>query len=250
MEFRMIAHFNPLVWFLALFGVMAILSKRFRLLWIPAVWLVLEFGVNLFALSHVWPHYMLVITAPACILAGGFCAWLMEKIPVRMSILLHPAIPIVLILLCTAPFWPRSNWQYPNITLKDERGFAAFIQRRCPSEYLLCFVNSAFYIWTDKEVPPSIRGNRQVRIPPFMNTAGRKYLTLEDMKKTTAYWETLPIDLCVMYGKYYHQIFEDQDPHLQPVREFLERHFKAPELIATKETYYARMIYFQRKTEE
>jgi len=248
-EFRAIEFLNPLWWRLAVLGIGFSVLKRVSGSVIALIWLILEFGVNLFGLSHVWPHYVLAIMPPAYLLTGfGLSAvshWVLRN---RAAWAWNGWLPIAIALLCAVPFWPRSNWAYPNLTLDDERALAAFFQRHCPSRYFLCFADSAFYIWTGKEVPPSIRGDRRVRIPPFMNTAGRKYLSLEDMKKTVQFWEILPMDFCVMYGKYYRQIFEERDPQVAPVREFLEREFERTQVISTKPTYYAQIIGFQRKS--
>ncbi|MEW6236327.1 MAG: glycosyltransferase family 39 protein [Candidatus Omnitrophota bacterium] len=249
-EFLAVEYWNPIAWYGIAAGLVIMALKRRRyLIWL-IVWFSLEFGVNIFALSHIWQHYVLAIMPSAFALSGLGLAALLDWAPLRRR-LSEPAnrwLPAVMALILTAPFWMRADWRYPNMTLEDERGFAAQIARHCPSPYLLCFANAAYFMLTDKEVPPSIRHGRKVRIPPFMNTAGRKYLSLEDMKKTVELWRTLPMDYCVMYDKYARQIFIDQDPHLEPVRQFLENDFeRAPNLSKNLRTYYAHMICFARK---
>ncbi len=248
-EFRAVAFLNPLAWWMVVPGVAAAFFRQWRGAVVLLLWLVLEVWVNLFALSHVWQHYILAIMPPAYLFSGVFISFVLKYAGrVVPSVRLPNTIGLVIVLLCTIPFWPRANWSYPNITLEDERAFAAFIERNSSTDYLLCFVNSIFYIWTDSKIPPSVRGDGLERIPPFMNTAGRKYLTLEEMKKSVALWETLPMDFCLMYEKYYHQIFVEQDPHLEPVRIFLESKFEQTQFIKSKPTYYARMICFKRKS--
>jgi len=68
------------------------------------------------------------------------------------------------------------------------------------------------------------------------------------MKKTVALWETLPMDTCLMYGKYYRQIFEQKAPLLDPVRQFLETRYELKgSLEKNLPTYYAHIILFQKK---
>jgi len=249
-EFLAVEYWNPIAWHGIAAGVVILALKRRRyLLWLIA-WFGLEFGVNVFALSHIWQHYILAMMPSAFALSGFGLAAFWNWAPLRRRFS-EPAsrwLTAVVALILTAPFWMRADWTYPTTTLEDERGFAAQIARLCPSPYLLCFANTTYYMLADKEVPPSIRGGREVRIPPFMNTAGRKYLSLEDMKKTVELWRTLPMDYCVMYDKYARQIFIDQDPLLEPVRQFLEKDFeRAPDLRKNLGTYYAHMICFKRK---
>ncbi len=247
-EFHATAFFNPIAWYFVIPGLLTVFVYSWKIGAIIVLWFTLEMGINLFALSHVWQHYMLAITPPAFLLSGIFIGWfitLLQQKVIKLSF--SPVIILLVVLVCSLPFWRRANWTYPNITLEDEKAFAAFIDRNCSTKYLLCFVNTTYYIRTGKDVPPSIRDGHQERIPPFMNTAGRKYLTLADMQKTVALWETLPMDFCLMYPKYYHQIFIEQDPHLQPVRIFLEEQFIQTQDFKTKPTYYAHMICFKRK---
>lgn len=252
-EFQAMMFWNPWVWWIALGGCMLALI-RFRM---PAglllvLWLVIEFYVNLFALSHYWTHYTMAITVPAAMLAGLLFAeikrWVEKALPVS-SIVMHAGVVAVCVLLVMS-YWQRANWAYPNLTLEDERGLAAFVDRQFDSKYLLCFANTTFYIWTDSQVPPSLRDGREVRIPPFMNTAARGYLSLDDMQATADLWRTLPIGYCIMYGKYYRQIFEEQDPLLEPIRLYLEEHFEFEQRFVYRPTYMAELFCFRAKSQE
>ncbi|RJP34001.1 MAG: hypothetical protein C4527_03235 [Candidatus Omnitrophota bacterium] len=246
-EFRAVMFFNPLSWWFVVLGLLSVFFRRWSIGLFIILWLFVEIWANMLALSHVWQHYILALMPPAYLLSGVFLSWALTILQKKIEALRLPiSAGIGFVLLCTAPFWPRANWAYPNITMEDERALAAFIRRNCSTDYLLCFVNSAFYIWTDKEIPPSVRDGRQERIPPFMNTAGRKYLTADEMKQTVELWKTLPMDFCLMYEKYYRQIFIDRDPHLEPVRRFLEDEFTQTQDIRTKPTYYAHMICFKK----
>ena len=245
-DFLSVEFYNQAAWRFSLLGILAVLFARRASVMILALWLLMEFWLNVFGLSHLWTHYVLAIMPPAYLLAGFGLSWGISRLA-WLEAKWRPWYSVILVLLLTVPFWPRANWAYPNLTLHDEQALAAFIQRNCASSYLLCFADSSFYFWTGKQVPPSVRGDHITRIPTFMNTAGRKYLTLEDMKKTVEGWKALPMDLCVMYPKYYQQIFLDRDPQVEPVRIFLEQEFGPPQSIETAPTYYAQLIYFKRK---
>ncbi len=248
-EFMAIQYLNPLAWYGVGLGVLAAIGLD-RRLWLFVLWFGIEFGLNLFGLSHVWQHYILAIMPPAYFLAGVGLAYVLSLLLrwIKGGWLQYEGLYLLLILLLTIPFWTRANWKYPNMTIEDERGLAAMIERRCDSPYLLNFANTTFYILADKQVPPSVRGERVVRIPPFMNTAGRRYLSLDDMNKTVALWRTLPIDYCIMYAKYARQIFVEKDPLLEPVRQFLEEEFERdPDLSKNIPTYYAVLICYRKK---
>ncbi len=248
--FRAFMHWNPLMWWGVIVGVIALAFKRDRLGLVLCAWFSLEFVMNIYGLSHVWKHYILAIV-PACALITGYGGFVILNACVnRFSWRYYQTswISLLLVFLLTVPYWPRANWNYPNITLQDERALAAQIKRRCTTPYLLCLANSTFYLLTDKQVPPAIRNGEKILIPPFMSTAGRYYLTLKEMEQTVDYWRQLPVDYCVMYGKHARQIFVERDPHLEPLRLFLEEEFEqAPVLRLNRSTYMATLYCFQRK---
>lgn len=250
MEFRVVTHWNPLGWCLAVLGFVYVLFKRDAVGCVIGAWGLMEFGLNIFGLSHVWQHYVMAIMPAAYLLGGLALARSVESVPVwkGRERWLGPLLA-TLTLLVTALYWSRANWAYPNMTLEDERGFAVMMDRMTDEPMMLCFVNTSYYIWTSKDVPPSVRGDRHVRIPPFMNTAARGYLSLDDMRKTAELWEKQPFDTCFMYDKYYRQIFIEKDPLLEPIRVFFENRFELrPPLAKNLPTYYAHMMVLQRKT--
>lgn len=248
-EFFFIAIWNPWAWLLALGGIVWGVFRFNRAAWLLTAWLAIEWGVNLFALSHFWVHYTLVIMPPAFLLS----AWLIRQIAGGLQRWAHflyqreIILGLVVIALLCIPYWGRANWAYPNLTLEEERALASFIERHNDSPYLLCFANSAFYFWTDSLVPPALRDGREVRIPPFMNTAGRGYLDQADMQATANHWRQLDIDFGVMYGKYYRQIFVDRDPLLAPIREWLEEDFTFQQRLNYRPGYMGELYCFERE---
>ncbi|MDX9755329.1 MAG: hypothetical protein RBU29_15290, partial [bacterium] len=186
------------------------------------------------------------------LLAGGFWGWL-GRVLVHAARRTRPQ-PLAnawilfgtFILLCAMVLgWYKNDWTYPGLTLTQERQLARYIQRACPGEYLLNLTNPAFYVWTDKKIPPAVRGDHITRIPYFMTFAGRGYMTKEDLQHTVEGWQDLSIDCVVAYDKYLVQM--QNDPVLAPLKAWLLANYQPPRRIAVGESYYGWFWLFEKK---
>jgi hypothetical protein len=129
--------------------------------------------------------------------------------------------------------------------LHEEQQLARYISRACRGDYLLNLTNPAFYVWTDKKIPPAMQGDRVTRIPYFMTIAGRGYMTREDIQNTVALWDTEGVDCIIAYDKYISQL--STDPIMEPMKTWILTHFKEPRRVNMGQSYYGWFWLFEKK---
>jgi len=253
-EFLSIFYLSPLFWLFSIGGILLVVSSRWKSVLFVLIWLLIEAAGDTLLISHVWRHYFIALMAPIAILGGAFLAWAIDKISQKhffkqlQNVSYQQVAGIVLIAICTIPFWPRADWNYPGITLKQEQAIARQVERNCESAYLLNLTNPALYVWTHKQIPPVFQEERTTRIPYFMTLAGRGYSTLDDMERPVEHWKTIDLGCVVAYDKYIPQIVEN--PVMQPLEEWLQNEFQEPVRFGTGETYYGWVLMFEKKIEE
>lgn len=250
-EWRSVSDLAPLLWLAPLGSLIAVFWSGRRETLFLWVWWALIVAGNIIIPTHVWRHYYLVCMPPAALLAGLAIASLYRAIlktrglqAKKAAIAWCGAIALGLIMMAN---YHKNDWRYPGLTLEDERILARHVLRYNETPYLLSFTNPAFYIWTGKEMPPAYQGERLLVIPYFMTFAGRGYMTHEDLNRTVALWREMPIDFCVMYGRFYQQIFIDEDPLVAPLRKFFEEEFEFHQHFLYRRTYMADLFLFRRK---
>lgn len=253
-EWRSMIDLAPLLWVLPLGSLLLFRGGRWRGLAFAWIWFVVEFVGNILLISHVWRHYFLACMPPLALLAGAFWDWLAAKAANRGAAARADAegtvnkpfaVSLAALALGMALFYPKNNWTYPGLTLYEERNLSRFILRYCPEPYMLNLANPAYYVWTDKEIPPVYQGDRLTRMPYFMTIAGRGYVTEDDMVRTVELWKTLPIGCVIAYDRFARQIVDD--PLMEPVEAWLAKHFEPPRRIAVGESYYGWFFLFESK---
>ncbi|MDX9755674.1 MAG: glycosyltransferase family 39 protein [bacterium] len=251
-EMQVVMQVAPVLWIFPVGSLLLLRSPRWRAVCFGWIWLGGVFWGNTLFISHLWKHYLLVPMFPCALLAGGFWGWL-GRVLVQAARRTRPQ-PLAnawilfgtFILFCAMVLgWYKNDWTYPGLTLTQERQLARYIQRACPGEYLLNLTNPAFYVWTDKKIPPAVRGDHITRIPYFMTFAGRGYMTMEDLQHTVEGWQDLSIDCVVAYDKYLVQM--QNDPVLAPLKAWLLANYQPPRRIAVGESYYGWFWLFEKK---
>lgn len=236
----------PVLWIVPFGSLMLLRGGQQRSIAFLWIWLITAFLGNIIIPTHLWKHYLLVCMPPAALLVGAFGSWLMrkvvEKIPKPTAVHWGGAIVLALFMLIG---WPKNDWTYPGLSMTNERNLAAHISRYCREPFLLNLTNPAFYVWMDKKVPPTYQGERLTRMPYFMTIAGRGYCTKEDIEKTVEYWKTIPIGCAIAYDKFLRQI--EEDPLMEPVRQWLSEYFQPPKRVAMGDSYYGWFFIFEKK---
>ena len=251
-EIKAVMSTAPVLWLLPIGSLTLCLSRRrpaFMLVWF---WLIITFYGNVFSLSHLWKHYLLVGVFPAAILGGAFWSWLTftisQSIPKEATTnypIERTAFSLLVIVFAMLIGWKNNDWTYPGLSLFEEKKLSQYIIRACPEPYMLNLTNPAFYNWTGKKVPPSIQGTHTTRLPYFMTFAGRGYMTKEDMQKTVELWEKTPIGCVIAYDKYLSQI--STDPVLEPMKIWLVNNYKEPRRVNVGQSYYGWFWLFEKK---
>lgn len=251
-EWRSIIALAPLLWLLPLGSLAGFAGKRWKEILILWIWFLVTLWGNVFFISHLWRHYLLVCMPPAAMLAGAVWTWLMDRLETQAArgrilvpISWIPSGGWVILGLFMLIGWPKNDWTYPGLTLTEERNLARHVERYCPEPFLLNLTNPALYVWTGKEVPPCFQDGRMTRIPYFMTLAGRGYMDQDDIVQTVEYWKTLPIGCAVIYDRFARQIWNE--PSMEPLRIWLEHAFQPPRRIGMGDSYYGWFLLFERK---
>lgn len=229
-EWKSVVLLAPALWLLSIGSLYLFLtSKQWRALCFVWIWLLVEVGGNVIFFTHVWRHYFLGIMVPFAILSGVFLAdavsriskWLKQN---EESCTRSIIVSIVLIAVMMVPFWGKTDWFYPGITIEQERNLAQYVSRACRDEYILNLTNPSIYIWADKKIPPVYEGERITRIPYFMTLAGRGYCTRDDIERTVEMWQEMDISCVVSFNRYISQLQEN--PVLEPLWDWLSNNFE------------------------
>ncbi len=250
-ESQSIVWLAPALWFLSLgsFLFFAVKQNRRATLFVW-IWLIVEVCGNIIFFTHLWRHYLLGVMLPFAILSGAFVAYITRTIAaksdkmgnLRSNKLLTAMVIAIAVMM--VPFWHQNDWDYPGITLEQEKNLARYVSRACEEPYVLNLTNPALYVWADKKIPPVYQDDRMTRIPYFMTLAGRGYNTREDLERTVEHWETLPVNCVVSYDRYIPQM--RQNPVLEPLRDWLLNNFEARR-VRVSDAYYGNFLLFERK---
>jgi 4-amino-4-deoxy-L-arabinose transferase-like glycosyltransferase len=251
-EMNVVMQTAPVLWLLP-FGSLVLLRGPYRRAMVFGwAWLILVFWGNAFFISHIWKHYLLVAVFPCALLGGAFWAWVVKAVSKEIANTKAPISPIkrclaglLILLFAMLIGWSKQDWTYPGLTLHEEQQLARYINRACRGDYLLNLTNPAFYVWTDKKIPPAMQGDRVTRIPYFMTIAGRGYMTREDIQNTVTLWDTEGVDCIIAYDKYISQL--STDPIMEPMKTWILDNFKEPRRVNMGQSYYGWFWLFEKK---
>lgn len=246
-EWKSIIILSPSLWLLPLGSLTLFRSTKWREIVFLWAWFAIVFVGNTLVTTHVWRHYFLVLMPPMALLAAYTFDRLIEWSAgfKKTNPELIRRIACAALIVAALWGWPKNDWSYPGLTLREERLLARHTERYCPEPYLLNLTNPSMYVWTGKEIPPAFRGEREVKIPFFMTIAGRGYLDRDDMQRTVDRWREMPIGAVAVFDKFLRQIMDD--PVMEPLNQWLQDSFEPPVRVAQGNTYYGHFFVFERK---
>ncbi len=243
---------SPLLWLSAFAAVGLGLFKRQREACCASLWLLIELLGNGFAISHLWRHYMLAVVPVASLLAGYVSSRVLEwavrhfwdeSVPFR-TFPLYGALAFVAIASLT--WWPKQEWVYPGLWLKEEAQQARYIIRpKTGSGPMLNFMNSSAYFWTGQDLPWSLHEGRRIRIPHAYSMISRGYFSQEDLLRTLDYWRDQRVSGSVVFGRHLSELMAK--PELKPVWDYLNEDLTfAFETGGGRGSYYKEFLIFAK----
>ncbi len=248
-EIRAVMQMTPALWLAAVLGTLAAIAMRHRLGLIATGWLVVELIGNGFLLSHVWRHYMLSVVPPAALLAGYLSASLLMAAENRKKHLARfgsLVLAALLIIVACVLSWPKQDWSYPGLTLRDEKNQSRFIQNKIQGTTLLNFTNPSTLIWTGQELPWSTIPGRRIRIPGIYPMISRGYLTQVQVEELVQSWKKQDIDGAAILGIHLRPL--QDNPVLLPLWNYLNSDFDLTFAAKPQNSYYKEILVYTPKT--